>query len=353
MNKFIIASLFILLAMSCTSTRNTSENSSPTSDAPVVIVVHGGAGTIKRKHMTPEKEAAYKAAIEEALAAGYDILNQGGSSLDAVQAAVMVLEDCPLFNAGRGSVYNHDGVQEMDAALMDGRTQNSGAVAGVNSIKNPIEAARLVLDSSRHVLLSGQGAERYALTNGLAFADSGYFYNERRWNQLQRAIEKEKVMLDHDGAQGYYAPLEELWGEHKKYGTVGAVALDKDGNLAAATSTGGLTNKRFGRIGDSPLVGAGTFANTNCAVSCTGHGEYFIRNVVAYDVAAMMSYAQLPLDSAARTVIHHKLKPQGGKGGLIAVDKDGNVSMTFNTRGMYRGVQRKAGSPVVLIYADE
>lgn len=356
MIKYIVSLSILVLTVACVASQKTVDSEPQPADSPIVIVVHGGAGTIKKKSMSAEQQAQYTKALEDALDAGYNILKNGGTSLNAVEAAVRILEDCPLFNAGRGSVYNHNGEQEMDAAIMDGSTLNCGAVAGIRNTKNPISAARLVMDSSQHILMAGDGARLFAQKHGAEMVDSTYFYNERRWKQLQKAIEKEKIQLDHDGAQGYYAPLEELWGEHKKFGTVGAVALDKDGNLAAATSTGGLTNKRFGRVGDSPLIGSGTYANGNCAISCTGHGEYFIKNVVAHDVAALYEYTNISLDSASATVINHKLKAQGGRGGLIAVDEKGNVTMKFNTRGMYRGWRSSAddgGSRAkVLIYKE-
>ncbi len=317
---------------------------------PVVLVIHGGAGALTQSTISPEREKAYRLAMDKALEAGYAILASGGTSLDAVQKAVQVLEDDPLFNAGRGSVYTASETIEMDAAIMDGASGKAGAVAGVSRIKNPVAAARAVMDHSPHVLLSGEGAAQFAEKHGVETADSAYFANPERLDQLRRIRKKEEAVLDHDADQGMQPGTDSA--DHK-YGTVGAVALDRYGNLAAATSTGGMTNKRYGRIGDSPLIGAGTYANRNCAISCTGHGEFFIRNVVAYDVAALLEYKNLSLDSAARYVIHEKLEAQNGRGGLIAVDKSGNITMPFNTEGMFRAYIRTGGEKQVFIYGEK
>jgi len=301
----------------------------------VVLAIHGGAGTISKAGMTQEKEDRYKAALRDALDAGYELLRNGAPALDAVQAAVVSLEDSPLFNAGRGSVFTHKGDHEMDAAIMDGRTFKAGAVANVNAVRNPILLARAVMDHSEHVLLSGKGAEEFAELMKLPFELPDYFFDQYRYDQLVDAMKTHSVRLDHSD---------------KKFGTVGAVALDSNGNLAAATSTGGMTNKRYGRIGDSPLIGSGTYANNNtCAVSCTGHGEFFIRGVVAYDVACLMEYKGLSLADAANEVVNKKLKEMGGEGGLIAVDRHGNFSLPFNSEGMYRGARSEAGE-VINIY---
>ena len=309
------------------------------------LVIHGGAGTILKKNMSAEQEQAYREKLTEALQAGYDILAKGGSSLDAITAAIQIMEDSPLFNAGKGAVFTHDGTNELDASIMDGATRNSGAVAGVRHIKNPITLARLVMEKSVHVMMAGQGAEAFARANGVEFVDPDYFYTERRWQQLQTALEKEKKQAQ--------IPNDELIPHDFKFGTVGAAALDKQGNLAAGTSTGGMTNKKFGRIGDSPIIGAGTYAdNATCAVSATGHGEYFIRSVVAHDIAAQMAYAGKSLQAAADDVVMHKLKEFGGSGGIIAVDKWGNIAMPFNTEGMYRGYVGEDGKIVVKIYRD-
>lgn len=299
------------------------------------MVIHGGAGTIERSEMTPENEAAHRAGLEAALKAGYDILQGGGSSLDAVEAAVRVLEDNPLFNAGKGSVFTHEGTNELDASIMDGRTLSAGAVAALKHVRNPISLARLVMEKSQHVMLVGEGAEAFAKTMGVELVDQKYFYTDERWQALQ----KEK-------AKHSPAPIP----DKDRHGTVGAVALDKSGNLAAGTSTGGITNKQFGRIGDSPIIGAGTYANNRtCAVSCTGDGEYFIRSVVAYDVSAMMEYKGMALEKAAQTALD-KAGKLGGTGGLIALDKEGNFAMPFNTSGMYRGHVDAAGKISVEIY---
>lgn len=325
-----------------------------------VLVIHGGAGTILKKNMTPEKEAAYREKLRESLQAGHDVLKNGGTSEDAVQAAIMIMEDSPLFNAGKGSVYTNKETNEMDAAFMDGKTGKAGAVAGVRTIKNPITAARAVKDKSEHVMLTGDGAEEFASKNGIVIVDTSYFFDQNRLNQLRELKEKEKMILDHDGDQGWTKPdSSEIefnvdTNPDKKFGTVGAVALDKYGNLAAGTSTGGMTNKKFGRVGDAPIIGAGTYANNKtCAVSCTGHGEYFIRNVVAYDVSAMMEYKKVSLEEAADEIVNEKLEKQDGRGGLIAVDANGNITMPFNTPGMYRGYVKADGTIHVFIYKEE
>lgn len=309
------------------------------------IVLHGGAGTILKENMTAETEAAYRAKLTEALQVGYDILKNGGSSLDAVEQTIHILEDSPLFNAGKGAVYTHEGTHELDASMMDGRTRNAGAVAGVQRVKHPISLARQVLENSPHVMLSGAGAEAFAAQQGLEMVDPAYFDTERRYEQLQKALEKE--------AAGEAAAPDINPAAAYKFGTVGVAALDQQGNLAAGTSTGGMTNKRFGRIGDSPVIGAGTYAdNRTCAVSATGHGEYFIRSVVAYDISALMAYQGMTLQQAADEVVMKKLVAFGGEGGIIAIDKDGNIAMPFNTPGMYRGYIDKDGQAVVKIYRE-
>lgn len=322
----------------------------------VVLVIHGGAGTILKKNMSPEKEAAYEAKLTEALEAGYKILQSGGSSVEAIQTAIHVMEDSPLFNAGKGAVYANDETQKMDASIMRGSDKNAGAVAGVGTVKNPIDAAIAVMEKSEHVMLAGEGAEEFAEKNGVEMADPDYFKSDVRLKQLKRIQEKEEMILDHDGDQGAIDPSENEFNidyiEDKKFGTVGAVALDQNGDIAAGTSTGGMTNKRYDRIGDSPVIGAGTYAyNETCGVSCTGHGEFFIRNVVAYDVSALMEYKQLSVDEAATEVIE-KQTEMGGKGGLIALDSKGNVAMPFNTAGMYRGYITESGKIVVKIYTE-
>ena len=309
----------------------------------VVMVIHGGAGTILKENMTPEKESEYRKKLTEVLEAGLAVLQRGGSSVDAVESAIRVMEDSPLFNAGRGAVFTSEGRNEMDAAIMDGASLNAGAVASVTNIKNPISAARKVMTESVHVMLVGRGAEHFAGEQGLELEDSSYFFTEERWNSLQRAREKEASRSDTSTDRNAAV----------KYGTVGAVALDKNGNIAAGTSTGGLTNKRFGRVGDSPIIGAGTYANNKtCGVSCTGVGEYFMRGLVAYDVSAHMEYAGKNLASAAGAVMK-KLTAMGGSGGFVALDKNGNVTMPFNTPGMYRGYIRGDGTAHVFFYGEE
>jgi len=307
------------------------------------LVIHGGAGTIDRANMTPEKEREYRAGLERALAAGYDILKRGGSSLEATEAAVRVLEDDPHFNAGRGSVFTSAGTNEMDAAIMDGKTLAAGAVASLKHIKNPISLARLVLEKSGHVMMDGEGAEAFAKENGVELVDQKYFFTQERWDALQKIKAAEKHRT---GGAGKAV----LITDQDRHGTVGAVALDKNGNLAAATSTGGTTNKRPGRVGDSPIIGAGTYANdATCAVSATGDGEYFIRASVGHDISALMEYRGRPLKEAAQAVLD-KVGKLGGTGGLIAIDREGNIALPFNTAGMYRGYVDPNGKFVVEIY---
>jgi len=304
----------------------------------MVLAIHGGAGTILRSSMTAELQLQYEQGLNIALGAGYTVLTSGGSSLDAVEAAVASLEDFPMFNAGRGSVFNSAGRHEMDASIMEGKRLEAGAVSGISNIKNPVKLARAVMQRSDHVMLSGKGAEEFAKQHNLEFADDSYFYNEFRYHQWQEAAKEDKVQMDHSD---------------KKFGTVGAVALDKEGNLAAATSTGGMTNKKFGRVGDSPIIGAGTYANNyTCAISCTGHGELFIRSVVAYDISCLMEYKGLSLKEACDIVVHDKLIKIGGEGGLVAVDKNGNIEMPFNSEGMYRGCIDAKGNKTIKIYKD-
>lgn len=315
-----------------------------------VLALHGGVGTILKKNMLPDKEAAYRKALNEALTAGGDILQRGGSSLEAVAATIIVLEDSPLFNAGRGSVFTHAGKNEMDASIMDGGTLHAGAVAGVTRIKNPVAAARAILEKSPHIMMIGEGAEAFAAEHQLPLMDPAYFYDDERFRQLKLAQQQDEVLLDHSGANKRMEGNIENGGT--KLGTVGAVALDLHGNLAAATSTGGMTNKKFGRIGDSPIIGAGTYANNKtCAVSGTGHGEFFMRNLVAYDISALMEYKGLSLKAAADFVILDKLVSQNGEAGVVAVDRSGNYVMTFNTEGMYRGVVKNDQPPTVAIYS--
>lgn len=297
------------------------------------IVIHGGAGTIRKENLTPALEKQYRAKMDEALSAGYDILQSGGSALDAVVSTIAILEDSPLFNAGKGAVFTSDGHHELDASIMDGSTRAAGAVAGVKRIKNPILLARAVMEKSPHVMLSGKGAEDFGMAQGFSFVENDYFYTERRfkaWQKIKETTEKEK------------------------FGTVGCVALDRIGNIAAGTSTGGMTNKQYGRIGDSPIIGAGTYAdNATCGVSSTGHGEYFIRGVIAYSISARMRLDSLSLEDAATITIEGDLSNLGGTGGVIALDHDGNIAMPFNTAGMYRGYIDTNGQRSILIYKDE
>jgi beta-aspartyl-peptidase (threonine type) len=311
----------------------------PMNQKKFALAVHGGAGTIERDKMTADKEREYRSGLEKALRAGYDVLNTGGSSLDATEAAVRALEDDPHFNAGKGAVFTSAGTNELDAAIMDGRTLKAGTVAVLRHIKNPVELARLVMEKSPHVMLSGEGAEKFATENGVRLVDQKYFFTQERWDALQKmkAAEKNRqarvIITDQD-----------------RHGTVGAVALDQNGNLAAATSTGGTTNKRPGRVGDSPIIGGGTYANNaTCAVSATGDGEYFIRATVAHDISAMMEYRGVKLSEAAQTVLD-KVAKLGGTGGLIAVDREGNIALPFNTSGMYRGHIDPNGKFVIEIY---
>ena len=307
----------------------------------IMLVMHGGAGTITRQSMTPEMEQQYRAGMEAALRAGHAVLAKGGSSLDAVESAVRALEDNPLFNAGKGAVFTHEGRNELDASIMNGRTKAAGSVAGVSIIRNPISAARAVMEKSEHVMMVGRGAELFATKMGLEVVDPSYFWTERRWKSLQNELLKEK------GQASLAAEPD------KKFGTVGAVALDRAGNLAAATSTGGMTNKKYGRVGDAPIIGAGTYAeNESCAVSGTGHGEFFIRWTVAYDIAALVKYRGLSVEAAANEVIHKKLAPVKGEGGVIVLDAKGNFAMPFNSEGMYRGWIGADGVPQVRIYKD-
>ena len=300
------------------------------------IAIHGGAGTILRSSMTTERELAYKTALKTALAEGEKILAAGGTVLDAVETAVGSLEDNPLFNAGKGSVFTHEGKHEMDASIMCGKTLMAGAVAGIEKIKNPVSFARLVMDKTEHVFLSGKGAMDFAEKMKVEQLPDEYFFTQQRFDQLNEIRETDKMQMDHTD---------------KKFGTVGAVALDNQGNIAAATSTGGMTNKKFGRVGDSPMIGSGTYANnTTCAISCTGHGEFFIRSVVAYDVSCLMEYKNLSLQQACEKVVQDKLVKLGGEGGLIAIDKTGNIEMAFNSEGMYRGFKKQDSDFILAIY---
>lgn len=304
-----------------------------------VLVIHGGAGVIKSE-LTPEKEKIVRADLETALKVGYGVLKHGGTSLDAVTQAIVVMENSPCFNAGKGAVFTHDGHHELDSAIMDGATLRAGAVAGVQHVKNPVLLARAVMEKSPHVMLCGAGAEKFAKTVGVELAEPAYFHTDQRWQELQAALKAE--------ASNQHSPL----GRAIHYGTVGAVALDQHGDLAAATSTGGMTNKRWSRVGDSPIIGASTYANARCAVSATGWGEYFIRVVAAHDICARLEYAKKPIAQAAGEVVMELIPRLGGDGGVIALDSEGNFTMPFNTDGMYRGWVENDGDTHVAILAE-
>jgi beta-aspartyl-peptidase (threonine type) len=304
------------------------------------LVIHGGAGTILKKNMTEEKEAAYRKGLQDALDAGYAFLQKGRSAVEAVLAATVSLEDNILFNAGRGSVFGKDGSQEMDASIMDGNTLMAGAVAAVRNVRNPVELAYTIMMKSQHVMLNGNGALEFAKENGLKIEEDDYFFSAFRYDQWKQMQGSDEAVLDHNVVI-----------KDKKFGTVGAAAMDIHGNIAAATSTGGMTNKQYGRVGDSPIIGAGTYANNKtCAISCTGHGEPFIRAVTAYDVSCLMEYKGLSLEKAMNVVVHDKLMKMEGEGGMIGVDAKGNAAMIFNSEGMYRGVRRSDGRYEVSIY---
>ncbi|MEO5942236.1 MAG: isoaspartyl peptidase/L-asparaginase [Ferruginibacter sp.] len=314
---------------------------------PISLVIHGGAGTILKEDMTPELEAAYIKGLDAALKAGYAVLEQDGTAAHAVKAAIVILEDNLLFNAGRGSVFTKKGVQEMDAAIMDGKTLNAGSVAGIRNVRNPIELAEEVMNNSNHVFLSGKGANDFAIKQGIKLEPDEYFFSQFRYDQWKQLRDSDNYSLDHT-----HQGLEELM-KDKKFGTVGAAACDAFGNIAAATSTGGMTNKKYGRIGDSPLIGAGTYANNKtCAISCTGHGEPFIRAVAAHDVSCLMEYKGMTLQEAMNEVVNVKLLAMDGEGGMIGVDAKGNISMIFNSAGMYRAMQNSAGEHYIGIYKD-
>jgi len=326
--KAISALLFIIFL-------STSFSVSSQISGNYALVIHGGAGNITKANLPAEIAAQFESKLNEVLLHGDSILKAGGTSLDAVESCVRLMEDCPLFNAGKGAVFNAEGKNELDAAIMDGKTGLAGAVAGVTTIRNPISAARAVMEKSNHVMLSGKGAEIFAAEQGLDLVSPDYFFTQPRWDAYLKA-------------KAYADSIDNI---DKKHGTVGCVAVDQYGNLAAATSTGGMTFKKYGRIGDTPVIGAGTYAdNKTCAVSATGHGEFFIRNMVAYDIAAIMKYKGISVSEAAEVVVMHKLKKQGGTGGIIAVDSKGNVAMTFNTTGMFRGYVKAGGESMVGIF---
>jgi L-asparaginase / beta-aspartyl-peptidase len=343
MNKSILSIFCCFLLFSCYEKKQ-AQSKAVQPAGPITLVIHGGAGTIKRQNMTPEKEQAYHAVLSLALDSGYAVLARGGQSVQAVLAAIKIMEDSPLFNAGKGAVFTNEEKNEMDAALMDGSNLMAGAVAGITTVKNPITAAYAVMSKSEHVMLVGKGADLFAQKNGCEIVDPSYFFDSTRYKALQRAKQNET-----DQAAMNYDPFI----KDQKFGTVGAVALDQYGNIAAGTSTGGMTNKRFGRVGDAPIIGAGTYANNaTCAISATGWGEYFIRLGVAHDIASLVGYGGLTVEQAADSVIMKKLPNLGGDGGIIALDRQGNFSMTFCTEGMYRGYINKRGEAKTFIYKD-
>ncbi|WP_299208656.1 isoaspartyl peptidase/L-asparaginase family protein [uncultured Dokdonia sp.] len=308
---------------------------------PIALAIHGGAGTLLKGAMTSEKEKNYKDALAFALDEGYAVLDANGTAVEAVEVAVKALEDSPLFNAGKGSVFTAEGTHEMDAAIMEGNTLNAGAVSLITGIKNPVSLARGVMEKSDHVFLAGDGAMRFAKDHGFTLEDAAYFHDDLRYKQWLAIKDSDNFQLDHSDKKD------------SKFGTVGAVALDYDGNIAAATSTGGMTNKKWGRVGDSPMIGAGNYANNKtCAVSCTGSGEFFIRGVVAYDVSCLIEYKGMSLQDAADEVIQKRIVAIGGDGGLIAIDVHGNIAMPFNTEGMYRAKKSSLGTTEISIYKE-
>lgn len=359
MKKFLFITSILLLSFGCKPTSDKNYDADLDSDITTnqqkkvndfAIIIHGGAGTILKKNMSDEKEAEYKQKLEEAIKVGHTILKNGGTSQEAVLKTIQVMEESPLFNAGKGAVFTHEETNELDASFMDGKTLNAGAVAGVKNVKSPIELAIKIMTDSDHVMLSGKGASVFAEEKGLEIVDPSYFYTENRFKSLQRIKNREKTELDHDDKKAAYYDTDI---KDSKFGTVGCVALDKNGNIAAGTSTGGMTNKRWGRIGDAPIIGSGTYANNlTCGVSSTGWGEYFIRNQVAYDISAQMEYKKVSLKEATTDVIQNKLTKLGGTGGVVALDKNGNMSFEFNTAGMYRASMDDKGELIVKIYKE-
>ena len=352
---FLLFSLSLFLACNTSAEKETQTNQTAETEKAqdsvenFGIVIHGGAGTILKENMSDSLEQAYKAKLEEAIRTGHEILANGGTAIEAVQRTINIMENSPLFNAGKGAVFTNEGKNELDASIMEGKTLNAGAVSGVTTVKNPINLAWEVMENSEHVMLSGKGAEQFAKERNLEIVNPEYFYTENRFKSLERLKERnsEKTELDHDGKTAFVDPFI----KDSKFGTVGCAALDKKGNLAAGTSTGGMTNKKWGRIGDAPIIGAGTYANNKtAAISATGWGEFFIRGVVAYDISALMEYKKMSLAEAAKEVIQNKNPELGGSGGIIAIDHQGNVSMEFNTAGMYRAKMNKEGDLEIGIY---
>lgn len=332
--------LSAIMILSCSTDQKRPSSDSP-NNVPIAIVIHGGAGVITRASMTPEKEKLYRDAMNTAIEKGYEVLMKGGSSTEAVVEVISFLEDSPLFNAGKGSVFTSEGKNEMDASIMEGQALMAGAVSGVTTIRNPIKAAYAVMTKSEHVFLSGRGAEDFAKLHGLDIVHPSYFFDSTRYQQWQRVRSKDRSFLSED------------FRDHK-FGTVGCVALDRKGNISAGTSTGGMTNKRFGRIGDSPVIGAGTYArNETCGISATGHGEFFIRLAVAHDISAIVENTDATLEEAADKVINKKLAVLGGTGGVIGLNRDGEIIMTFNTEGMFRGYKREGQAARTFLYRDD
>ncbi|NNF00350.1 MAG: isoaspartyl peptidase/L-asparaginase [Pyrinomonadaceae bacterium] len=346
--------LFPMLFSAQKSKRQSTLKLQSPQNAKVGFVIHGGAGVIRRGSLTKARERQYRAKLEEAVLAGYKALNAGKSSLDAIEAAIIIMEDSPLFNAGKGAVFTADGKNELDASVMDGKTQNAGAVAGLHKVRNPITLARAVMEKSEHVMMIGDGAEKFASDLGITMVPEKYFWTERRWNSLQRIIKREAEKAKGKGVGANSVIGDPREKPENKFGTVGAVALDKKGNLAAGTSTGGMTYKKYGRVGDVPVIGAGTYANNStCAVSATGWGEFFIRLSVAKDISSMMEYKNMSVQEAADAVIQGKLQSLGGDGGVIAIDSKGNIGISFNSEGMYRAYIDEKGKPVVEIYGKK
>ena len=352
MKKFLFIILMVCISFSCNNSIDSAsaEKTVLEKQSEFAIIIHGGAGTILRGNLSKKKEKAYRDKLEEAIRTGYTILKNGGTSQLAVVKTIQVMEASPLFNAGKGAVFTHEETNELDASFMDGETLNAGAVAGVKNVKSPIELAVKIMTDSEHVMLSGEGASIFAKEKGLEMVDPAYFYTERRFKSLQRIKNRAKTKLDNNDKKAAFYDSDI---KNAKFGTVGCVALDKNGNIAAGTSTGGMTNKRWGRIGDAPIIGSGTYANNKtCGVSSTGWGEYFIRSQVAYDISAQMEYQKKTLKEATKDVIQNKLTKLGGTGGVVALDKKGNMSFEFNTAGMYRASMNDAGELVLKIYKE-
>ena len=352
MKKFLFIILMVCISFSCNNSIDSAsaEKTVLEKQSEFAIIIHGGAGTILRGNLSMKKEKAYRDKLEEAIRTGYTILKNGGTSQLAVVKTIQVMEASPLFNAGKGAVFTHEETNELDASFMDGETLNAGAVAGVKNVKSPIELAVKIMTDSEHVMLSGEGASIFAKEKGLEMVDPAYFYTERRFKSLQRIKNRAKTKLDNNDKKAAFYDSDI---KNAKFGTVGCVALDKNGNIAAGTSTGGMTNKRWGRIGDAPIIGSGTYANNKtCGVSSTGWGEYFIRSQVAYDISAQMEYQKKTLKEATKDVIQNKLTKLGGTGGVVALDKKGNMSFEFNTAGMYRASMNDTGELVLKIYKE-